>query len=77
MDEQNSGHEGLAAREGAETRRVLVISRRGPPARPFGWEIRDGSGEITRSLATFQARDEAVADGQRELNELQASSLNI
>jgi len=73
-----SDQEGVAARVVAETStRVLVISRRGPPERPFGWEIRDDSGEIARSLYTFQVRDEARADGQRELDGLQAGSLNL
>jgi hypothetical protein len=58
---------------GAARKRVLVITRRGPPERPFGWEILDGSGEITRSLETFAARDEAIADGQRTLE----SDLNL
>jgi hypothetical protein len=44
-----------------------------PPERPFGWEILDDSGEITRSLETFAARDEAIADGQRTLE----SDLNL
>jgi hypothetical protein len=56
--------------------RVLVITRRGPPPRPFGWEIRDAVGEIARSAETFRARYEAIADGQRKLDELQAGSVN-
>ena len=50
------------------SKRVLVISRRGPPPRPFGWEICDANGEIARSAETLRARYEAIADGQRSLN---------
>jgi hypothetical protein len=60
---------GVPAHGAAETsKRVLVISRRGPPEHPFGWEICDDSGEITRSAETFRSRDEAIADGQRTLD---------
>lgn len=50
------------------SKRVLIISRRGPPESPFGWEIYDSSGEVARSSETFSARDEAVSDGQRALD---------
>jgi hypothetical protein len=63
------GHEGTAE----ESKRVLVISRRGPPDRPFGWEICDDSGEIARSAETFRSRDEAIADGRQTLD----SSFNL
>jgi hypothetical protein len=55
---------------GKTSKRVLVISRRGPPPRPFGWEIRDAGGEIARSEETFRARYEAIADGQRALDSM-------
>ena len=47
----------------------LIISRRGPPARPFGWEIVVGadSREIERSAETFRSRHEAIANGERIL----------
>lgn len=71
------GQEGGSARDVAgPSRRVLVITRRGPPERPFGWEIRDDGGEIARSPETFTARTDAVVDGQQELDELQAASVN-
>ena len=74
----SSDQEGVAASAVTEKwTRVLVISRRGPPERPFAWEIRDSNGELARSLDTFQGRDEAVADGQRKLDELQAGSVNL
>jgi hypothetical protein len=41
-----------AADAGKTSKRVLVISRRGPPPRPFGWEIRDANGEIGRWEST-------------------------
>ena len=63
------GQDGAPAADADKTsKRVLVISRRGPPPRPFGWEIRDTSGEIARSAETFRARYEAIADGQRALD---------
>jgi hypothetical protein len=53
----------------------LVTSRRGPPGRPFGWEICKGDGviEIARSSETFRSRHEAIADGERKLQTLAAS----
>ena len=47
----------------------LIISRRGPPPRPFGWEIcrQDSAAELERSSETFRARYEAIADGERAL----------
>jgi len=60
--------EGAPATDASKTSKgVLVISRRGPPARPFSWEIRDANGEIARSAETFRARYDAIADGQRAL----------
>jgi len=43
------------------------ISRRGPPARPFGWELfrRDDASEVERSTKTFYSRHEAIVDGER------------
>jgi hypothetical protein len=44
----------------------VTVSRRGPPARPFGWEIchfEDGT-EVQRSTETFRARHEAIADAE-------------
>lgn len=43
----------------------LDTSRRGPPARPFGWEVvrRDDGVEVQRSESTFRSRHEAMADG--------------
>ena len=58
---------------GVAAKRVLVISRRGPPDLPFGWEICDESGEIARSAVTYRSRDEAIADGERALD----SSFNL
>ena len=58
---------------GVAAKRVLVISRRGPPDFPFGWEICDESGEIARSAVTYRSRDEAIADGERVLD----SSFNL
>ena len=53
----------------------LVTSRRGPPGRPFGWEICKGVGvmEIARSSETFRSRHEAIADGELRLQTLAAS----
>jgi hypothetical protein len=68
----NWSEEGGVPPHGA-AKRVLVISRRGPPACPFGWEICGDSGEIARSAETFRSRDEAIADGQRTLD----SSFNL
>ena len=47
----------------------LAIVRRGPPARPFGWQIvrESDSAEIARSSETFRSRYEAIADGERAL----------
>jgi hypothetical protein len=63
----NVSDEGGAPARGV-AKRALVISRRGPPDRPFGWEICDDSGEIARSAETFRSRDEAMADGQQTLD---------
>jgi len=51
----------------------LVISRRGPPPRPFGWEICgvDDALELERSGDTFRARYEAIADGELALHRWQ------
>ena len=63
----------LGEESGVAAKRVLVISRRGPPDFPFGWEICDESGEIARSAVTYRSRDEAIAAGQQALD----SSLNL
>ncbi|NDH63156.1 MAG: hypothetical protein EBY18_16250 [Alphaproteobacteria bacterium] len=49
----------------------LAIVRRGPPARPFAWEIvrQHDSAEVARSADTFRSRREAIADGERALGE--------
>ena len=54
----------------------LVVSRRGPPARPFGWEIcrSDDLSEVERSQDTFRARYEAIKDGEQALKDLNARS---
>src|SRR5262249_18642470 len=51
----------------------LVISRRGPPPRPFGGEICgvDDALELERSSDTFRARYEAIADGELALRRWQ------
>jgi hypothetical protein len=50
----------------------LNISRRGPPPRPFGWEIfrSDDLSEVGRSPQTFRSRYEALKEGERALNQL-------
>ena len=50
----------------------LVTSRRGPPGRPFGWEICKGDAaiEVARSSETFRSRHEAITDGERTLQAL-------
>ena len=69
MTDDLSQEGGMPSNGAADTaKRVLVISRRGPPERPFGWEICDDSGEVARSAGTFQSRNEAIADGQRTLD---------
>ena len=52
----------------------LNISRRGPPPRPFGWEIcrSDDLSEVERSPETFRARYEAIKSGEQALKELNA-----
>jgi hypothetical protein len=54
----------------------LNISRRGPPPRPFGWEIcrRDNPSEVERSADTFRSRYEAIQDGERALKQLNAGT---
>jgi hypothetical protein len=54
----------------------LVTSRRGPPGRPFGWEIckGDASIEVARSTETFRSRHEAITDGERTLQALNKSA---
>ena len=49
----------------------LNISRRGPPPRPFGWEICRAydHAEVERSADTFRARHEAIKDGERAMKE--------
>jgi hypothetical protein len=56
MPERPSQESAATPDGGEQAKRVLVLSRRGPPPRPFGWEIRDGNGEIARSVETFRAR---------------------
>ena len=44
------------------------VSRRGPPARPFGWELcqRDNTErEIERSTETYRSHHEASLEGER------------
>ena len=52
---------------GSSSRYRVNITRRGPPPRPFGWEICrcDDATEVERSPDTFRARYEAIADGER------------
>jgi len=54
---------------GSSSRYSINITRRGPPPRPFGWEIcrRDDATEVEveRSPETFRARYEAIADAER------------
>jgi len=54
----------------------LVTSRRGPPGRPFGWEICKGDAaiEVARSSETFRSRHEAITDGERTLQALNKST---
>jgi hypothetical protein len=58
------------------SRYKLNISRRGPPSRPFGWEIcRSGDlSEVQRSQDTFRARYEAIKDGAQALKDLNMHS---
>ena len=58
------------------SRYQLNISRRGPPPRPFGWEIcrRDDLSEVERSADTFRSRHDAIQDGERALKELREKS---
>lgn len=56
----------------------VTVSRRGPPARPFGWEIcrsEDGT-EIRRSTDTFRARHEAIAAAESVARTLDAAPAN-
>jgi hypothetical protein len=59
---------------GSSPRYRVNITRRGPPPRPFGWEICrcDDAAEVERSRDTFRARYEAIADGERAAQELDA-----
>ena len=59
---------------GSSSRYRVNITRRGPPPRPFGWEIcrSDDATEIERSQGTFRARYEAIADGERAAQALDA-----
>jgi hypothetical protein len=70
MPERPSQESAATPDGGERAKRVLVISRRGPPPRPFGWEICEGNSEIARSVETFRARYEAIADGQRALDSM-------
>jgi hypothetical protein len=47
--------------------RTIRITRRGPPSRPFGWEIcRQGTSvTVECSTRTFRTRSEALADSAR------------
>lgn len=54
------------------------VSRRGPPARPFGWEIcrsADGA-EVRRSTDTFRARHEAIAAAESVARTLDSPPAN-
>ena len=53
----------------------LNISRRGPPPRPFGWEIcrSDDLSEVGRSSQTFRSRYEALKEGEQALDQLKAA----
>lgn len=55
-----------------ESRYRVSVTRRGPPPRPFGWEVcrRVDGTEMMRSSETFQARHEAIADGERAVRSL-------
>lgn len=54
----------------------LNVSRRGPPPRPFGWEINQGDPphEVARSPDTFRSRHEAIADGERIIETLRVAT---
>lgn len=56
----------------------VTVSRRGPPARPFGWEIcrSDDGAEVRRSADTFRARHEAIAAAESVARTLDAPSAN-
>ena len=58
------------------SRYKLNITRRGPPPRPFGWEIwrTEDHSEIGRSLDTFRSRYEAIKDGEQALKDVNARS---
>jgi hypothetical protein len=45
----------------------IRITDRGPPSRPFGWEIYrlDDSVKLASSTETFRTRGEALADSAR------------
>ena len=56
----------------------LNITRRGPPPRPFGWEVcrRHDLSEVERSPETFRARSEALKEGEQALRRvLEATEL--
>lgn len=59
----------------SSSRYRVNVTRRGPPPRPFGWEVCscDDGREIERSAETFRARYEAIADGERAVRMLQAT----
>jgi hypothetical protein len=46
---------------------TIRITRRGPPSRPFGWEVRrqDDDVKLASSTKTFRTRGEALADSSR------------
>jgi hypothetical protein len=46
---------------------LLRVTRKGPSAEPFGWQIirQQDSVEIARSTKTFETRVEALADSAR------------
>jgi hypothetical protein len=60
----------------ASLRYRVNVTRRGPPPRPFGWEVcrRDDGVEMQRSAETFHARHEAIADGERAARALDAQA---
>jgi hypothetical protein len=57
------------------TNRKVIVSRRGTPGQPFGWEIIQvaTATEVARSPQTFRSRHEALADGERTLRTLQTT----
>ena len=54
------------------------VTRRGPPPRPFGWEIcrSDDGTEVQRSAGTFRARHEALSEAERIVQSLDGQDDN-